>query len=429
MEILLDYALPLVFVAILISLNALYVFHEFAYVSITPTQLHRIEGTDTRLSRMVANGVNNLDHYIAVDQLGITATSIAVGWVGQPVVTDLFRLPIEAMGLGSGAVTAVISVVAFGLITATQMVMGELVPKTVALRKPERVAYLVAIPIEITAKLLHPFVTVLNGAGMATVRLLGFSSDGGGHGSGLSAEELEAIVDRSIRAGHTSADPRALRMVLHFSEVEAKDIMIPRHAVVGIERGAPLDDVLAMGRAYKHARYPVYQETIDNVVGLLNVKELVQITDDGEARVVEDWESLVRPIPALPSSASIEQLLHELRRTKQEMAVLINEYGETDGIVTVTGVARHAVGGAEDIRRVGPGRYLVQGQLGLTALDTALGLSLDEDYPGVATVGGLIMHSLDRIPEPGDQVDVGNVSLRVLSMENRRVNQVLLQIS
>lgn len=427
MDVLLEFGLPLTLTVILIALNALYVFHEFAYVSITPSQLRRIESSESRLSKMVANGVNNLDHYIAVDQLGITATSIAVGWIGQPALSRLFGLQLEAIGLSSGVMIAAISVFTFLLITGVQMVMGELVPKTVALRKPEQVAFAVAIPIELTAKLLHPLVTVLNGLGMATVRLLGFSSDDEGHRSQLSSEEISAIVDRSVRAGVIKANPRALRIALHFSEVESKDIMIPRHSIIGIELDSSLDEVQAVGRTYKHARYPVYKQSIDNIVGLLNVKELVQISESGDAEVVQDWRALVRPIPALPSTASVEQLLLELRRTRQEMALLINEYGQTDGIVTVSAVARHAVGDTGDIRRVRPGRYMVRAQLGLTALDTALGLSLDDDYPGVATVGGLIMEELGRIPAPGDLIETGNVRLQVVRMEGRRIDQVLLQ--
>jgi putative hemolysin len=429
MEGFIEYGLPLTIAAVLIALNALYVFHEFAYVSISPTQLKRIEMSDSRVAQLVARGVNNLDHYIAVDQLGITATSIGVGWIGQPALVALFGEPLDALGISGGAVTVVIAIVAFCLIIGIQMVLGELVPKTVALRHAERVAFIVAVPIEITARLLHPAIFVLNGVGTALVRLLGFKPDGEGHGGGLSSEELSAIVERSARAGLTTADPRALRMVMHFSEVETRDIMIPRHAIVGIELGASLDDVLATGRVHKHARYPVFDGSIDRVVGLLNVKELVQISDTGEASVVEDWEPLMRPIPALPSSASVEKLLQHLRRTRQEMALLINEYGETDGIATVTGVARYFVGEAEGVRRTGPGQYVLQGQLGLMAVDTALGLSLDEEFPGVATIGGLVMDSLGRIPGVGDRIDLGRVSLQVTAMDDRRVSEIVLQIS
>lgn len=428
MEGFIEYGLPLIIAAVLIALNALYVFHEFAYVSITPTQLRHIENSDSRGARLVAKGVNNLDHYIAVDQLGITATSIGVGWIGQPALSALMGEPLAALGITGGAVAVVIAIVAFSLIIGIQMVLGELVPKTVALRHAERVAFLVAVPIEITAKLLHPAIFVLNGIGTALVRLLGFKPDGDGHGGGLSSEELTAIVERSARAGLTSANPRVLRMVMHFSEVESRDLMIPRHEIIGIDLGATLEEVLATGRSYRHARYPVYEGSIDRVVGLLNVKELVQVATDGEARVVEEWRSLVRPIPALPSSASVEQLLQYLRRTKQEMALLINEYGETDGIATVTEVARYFVGETEGVRQVGPGRYLLEGQLGVTTVDNTLGISLDDACPGVATIGGLMMHSLRRIPAVGDRVEIGNVTLEVDEMEDRRVSRVTLQI-
>lgn len=427
MSALIDIGLPLLAVAVLITLNALFVFHEFAYVSISPAQLRRIDTSSSRFSSLVANGVHRLDHYIAVDQLGITATSIGVGWVGQPAVSEILSTPLSYLGISGGAVTVAITVVAFSLITGTQMVLGELVPKTVALRHAERVAYLVAVPIEVSARLMHPAVVMLNGLGAATVRLLGFEPEGEGHRRALTSSEFADVVERSSRAGMTTADPRSIRMVLGFSAVEARDIMLPRHAITAISEDATTEELLELGRSYRHARYPVYRESIDHIIGLLNIKELVQFTEDGEPAIVSNWKEWIRPIPALPSTTSIEHLLYELRRTKQEMAVLIDEYGGTDGIVTVTSVARHAVGEDTAIRRAGPGRYLVQGQLGLTALETALGISLEAEDAATETIGGLVMEGLGRIPEPGDQIQTNGIMLRVITMDDRRVEQVLLE--
>jgi CBS domain containing-hemolysin-like protein len=152
------------------------------------------------------------------------------------------------------------------------------------------------------------------------------------------------------------------------------------------------------------------------------------LSDTGEPRVVEDWRPFVRRIPVLPSSSTIENALQELRRYRQEMAILVDEYGGTDGIVTVTAVARFTMGHSKNLRRIARGRFLVAGHVGLAVLDAALGVSFHDEDSGIETVGGLIMERLDRVPEPNDQVTIDGVSLRVVSMDGRRVEQVLVQL-
>lgn len=418
----------LVATALLIAGNALFVFHEFAFVVLKPGQVRRLERGYRRVGQYVARAAHHLDHYIAVDQLGITATSLAVGWIGQPVVSDLFASPLRALGAPGGTATVIGFIVAYVIITAVQMVCGELMPKTVALRHPERVAALVTLPVEATARVLHPLVWALNGLGNATVRLFGMTPQTESHGQVLPAEELEVVIRTSARAGALKADPDVLRRALRFSDLEARDVIVPRQDVAMLDMRADIDEVLEIAREARHTRYPVYVDTPDNVVGLLNVKDLIQIQPDGRPVLASDWQELVRPIPALPEVASIEQVLATLSREQQQMALLLDEYGGTAGILTVTDIAARLIAGDRDIRHIGEGRYVIAGDASIDEVESTLGLELVDEEHDVETLGGLVMAELERVPNVGDEVMAGHARLRVATMRGRRVMQVVLDV-
>lgn len=418
----------LVITAILIASNALFVFHEFAFVVLKPPQIAMLENSRDRMSNMIARMARQLDHYIAVDQLGITITSIAVGWVGQPVITDLLRTPFGAIGLPSGAASVTSFVVAFALITAVQMIAGELMPKSVALRNPLGVARMVAIPVEITARVLHPLVWVLNGMGNLTVRALGFSPQSDSHGaSALPVEELLVMIKASAQAGAIESDPMLLRRTLHFSDIEALDLIVPRQDVIALNTDMTIDELLDVARSAGYTRYPVYEGSIDNVIGVLNVKDLVQIDDNGQVNYVANWRRWVRPIPVLSEHASIEQVLQRLSQDKQPLVLLLDEYGGTAGIITASDIADSLIGGADDIRQEDDNRYVLKGETAVSTVEAALDIALgDEQERNYDSIGGLMMEELGRVPDVGDQVTLGSAELEVLSMDGRRVTEVSL---
>ena len=411
---------------LLIAGNALFVFHEFAYVVIKPADVRRLQGG--ALGRFVSKAAHQLDHYIAVDQLGITATSLAVGWVGQPVVADLFAAPIEAVGAPGGTAAVIAFILAFLLITAIQMIAGELMPKTVALRQPRKVAALVTLPVEITARILYPLVWVLNGLGNLTVRLFGMRAQGESHNAVMEAEELDVIIQSSARAGVLKANPEVLRRSLRFSDIQARDVLVPRQDVAAVNLAMTVDDVLVTARHNRHTRYPVYDGTIDNIVGLVNVKDLIQVRADGSPAFIEHWQRMVRPIPALPEHARIERVLQQLSQEQQQMALLIDEYGGTAGIVTVTDVAAELFAGSRDIRPAGPGRYLIAGDASIDEVEATLALSLGDEERDYDTIAGYVMATLERVPQVGDELTDHTARVRVTAMRGRRVTQVMLDI-
>ncbi|CAN5696030.1 hemolysin family protein [soil metagenome] len=413
--------------AILIFLNAIYVFHEFSFVMIRPNQARRLANSTSRVTRMVHKGVHHLDHYIAVDQLGITVTSIAVGWVGQPAMAKVMSDGFGLVGLSSRETRLIAAIAAFLLLTSIQMIFGELMPKTVALRHPVRVAHLVALPVEITAKIFHPLVWLLNGIGGAAARALGFSPQAESHTHILPTEELSAVIEMSVREGALDLDPATMRRALHFSDLRASDILVPRPDVTAMDLATDVEHVFELARSAKFTRFPVYDESIDKVVGLLNIKDLVEMGPDGSFQYVSPWQNAVRPISTLPEHAPIEQVLFRLGEDRQQMALVVDEFGGTAGILTVADITRWLVADSSEMFVAQGDTYVLPGKTSLASIETMLGISFGEEDLDQDSIGGLIMAELQRIPEAGEMVTIEGHELEVVSMKGPRVTQVLLR--
>lgn len=423
----LEIILRLLATAFLIAINALFVFHEFAFVTLKPRQIREMDKDTSRLGRLISKAAHRIDHYIAVDQLGITASSIAVGWIGQPAVTRLFTAVFGELGLPTAVMTVVSSVLAFALLTGTQMVVGELMPKSYALRHPERTARFTARPVELTAKLLHPFVVLLNGIGLAAVRLLGFRGTGELHYPVLPAEELVTMIQSSAKAGLLQADPKVLSRLVNFSDLRATDLMTPRPDIIAVNAEATFDEVLQTARLHLHDRYPVYQASLDQMIGVINVKDLLS-SSAGEAQQRLRWQRHVQSIPILPETASVEMLLVTLNRTKNQMALLVDEFGAIAGIVTTTDITEQLISGPDEIQIEPSGSFLIQAHATLAVVDAELGIALNGSEHNVDTIAGLVLDELGRIPQPGDTVRVNGHLLTVVAMDGHRIITVRLQL-
>jgi CBS domain containing-hemolysin-like protein len=424
-----DVFLRLAATVALIAVNALFVFHEFAFVALKPGQIRTFDKDSSTVGRLVSKASHRLDHYIAVDQLGITASSLAVGWIGQPFVTELLRAAFGELGLSTTAMTAVSAVLAFALLTGTQMIVGELMPKSYALRHPARTARLTAGPVELTAKIFHPFVALLNGAGLAIVRLLGFRGTGESHHPTLPAEELAAIVHASARAGLLRVDPKALGRLLNFSDLRANDLMVPRLDTIVIDASATRGEVMETARRHLHDRYPVFEESPDRIVGMIDVKDLLAARADTASVREASWRRWVRPIPTLPETAPFEVVLATLNRTQKQMALLVDEFGSPTGIITATDIAQQLISGPDEIHPDPSGGFLIEGHASIALVESELGIDLEREGHNVETIAGLVSDELGRIPRPGDAITVNRHRLEVAEMDGHRITMVRVRLA
>lgn len=427
--------LGLVAVVLLVVANGLFVATEFAYVAVRRTRVEQLAGQGQARARVLLGALKELDHYIAATQLGITMSSLALGWIGEPALGRLVDPLLHDLlgGAGGEAVTRTASfLIAFTVITSLHIVLGELAPKTIALSRSEATALWVAAPIAVFSRIFRPFIWTLNQCGRLVVRPLGIRS-GGGHGEHLDTEELEIVIEASARAGLLSSSELSLaRRALEFGEIQADQIMVPRTELVAIEAGADLDGVIRLVADSAHARFPVYDEDLDHVIGVLEAKDLLPLVRSGEG----SWRSLVRPAFAVPETVTVEDAVQTMRANEVRILVLVDEHGGTAGILTADEVLYRLLGrwlagpggeGRERVRQLSTGNLLLSGLALVGDVEDAIGAEISsDDYD---TVGGFLMAQLGRIPAVGDTVDVPGYRFRVTAMDGRRVDRVLVERS
>jgi len=415
---------------VLIGLNALFVAAEFAFVGVRRTRVEQLAASGQARARLLLGALRQLDATIAATQLGITMCGLALGWLGEPVLAGLIEPGLAEALAWAPARTAGIAAtaVAFLLVTALVIIFAELAPKSIALARTEQVGLLVAPPVLVFARVFRPFVWFLHRSGALVVRALGIRQRSPAEES-LDPEELELVIEASARAGLLSTSELMLaRRALEFSAIQADQIMVPRTEVVAVEAGATLDEVLELVERHHHSRYPVYEESLDHIVGILEVKDLVALVRRGET----EWRPLIRPAVAIPESVSVEVAVQAMRAKQVQIVVLVDEHGGTSGILTADEVLYRLLGrwlggraqGGETLRKLPSGNLLVSGLALIADVEDATGAELaDEDYD---TVGGFIMARLGRIPRVGDRVEVPGYQFRVMAMDGRRVDRVLV---
>ena len=418
-------------VVVLVAANGLFVATEFAYVAVRRSRIEQLASGGQSRAKLLLASLHDLDNYIAATQLGITMSSLALGWVGEPALAHIIEPPVEALvGSWAPAVSHAASVaVAFTCITTLHIVMGELAPKTLALQRSEATALWVAAPIAIFNRVFRPFIWVMNTAGRLVVKPFGIHP-ASEHESNLGAEELELVIEASARAGLLSTSELMLaRRALEFSAIQADQIMVPRTEVVAIDSEDSLEHVMDLVDQHQHTRYPVFEEDLDHILGVLDAKDLLRLVRGGGT----DWRALIEPAVAIPESVSVEVAVQEMRARQVQIVVLVDEHGGTSGILTADEVLYRLLGRwlggrsgqpADTVRPLPTGNLLLSGLALIADVEDATGAELaDEDYD---TVGGFIMARLGRIPHAGDRVDVPGYQFRVMAMDGRRVDRVLV---
>lgn len=418
-------------IALLILINALYVAAEFSAVSVRRSRVRQAAEDGNRFARMllpVVDDAARLDRYVAICQIGITISSLVLGAYGQASLAP--RLVPVFEGLGGmqqvAAESAAAGVILFAL-TIGQMVLGELVPKSLALQFSTPIALYTVLPMKWSFAAMSWFVFVLNGSGTLILRLFGMRQTG--HRHLHSPEEIEYLIGESREGGLFEADEHErLRRALHLGVRPVEDIMIPRVLITAIEASAPFDELLKLVSRTPYSRIPVFRKTTDRMLGFVHVQDVVRHTLD--QRPVE-LQQLMRTILVVPEGMKADRVLQRLREGRQHIAIVVDEFGGTKGLVTIGDVLDEIFGGiAEDFP---PALYpdpelLPDGRIrmtGLTRLDEAA-LLLGARFAGESyTIGGLVTEALGRIPAAGDTVRIGDIEIQVEVVEAHVVRSVL----
>ena len=424
-------ALGLVAVVVLIAANGYFVAAEFAYVAARRQKFSEGAATGDKKSVRALAVHKRLSFMLSGAQLGITVTSLVLGFIARPAIAGAIEPVLEAVGIGEGASFGLSLTIAFVLATIAQMVFGELAPKNLAIAKPEPVARAVAGSTLIFMKVAGPLIKLFDGAANKLLRMLGIEPVEELHGA-VSADELDYIVDSSAEQGHlTSLQAGLLERAIDFGELEASDAMVAWNKVVTIDgsnTAADLRDAMASRRS----RFPVVDRD-GKVQGIVHAKDLLGVPRDAYAgTAVAD---LMHNVIAVPESAGLNAVLSELRRHSTEMALVVDEYGGPAGIVTLEDVVEELVGEIEDEYdstdtseqiETEPGVWTVTGTSRPDEIERETGLQLpDGEYD---TVAGLVLDRLERLAEVGDVVTVDGVQVEVLQVDGYAIEELRLRV-
>lgn len=412
--------LELLALAGLILLNASFVAGEYGLVTSRRTRIAELEREGNRRARAVMRITGDPPRFIAAMQLGVTVTSLGIGALGEPVLARLFEPTLA---------TVLAVILALLLITFLHVVIGELVPKGIALGHPERTALALSTPVQVFFVVFAPLIWLLQSATRRVLQLLGQKPPGADHEAHSEAELRMLLVSSAAQGTIEPGEQEMLSKVFDFADKEVADVMVPRPEVVAISVELAPEEILLAVLDSPYTRFPVYRDTIDSIVGILHVRDLFAAMHDrgiGAVRV----EELLRPAAMVPETKDLAALLTEFKRTNQHMAIVLDEYGAVEGIVTLEDLLEEIVGEIEDefdvpdatVEQIDEATIRVDGTFTIDDFNEQFGVELpDEDYH---TIAGFVFGELGRAAEPGDEVSFANLVFRVDSIEGQRIDRL-----
>jgi putative hemolysin len=419
-------------IVLLTLLEGFFVAAEIALVSFRRSRVEQLAEEGSSGARRVRRLQEDPGRFLAVSQLGLTVIGFfASAFAAVNLATALTRV-LEDAGMEHGSADGLALVIVTVVLALFTIIFAELVPKTLALSSPERFALALSIPIEFLASVLGPVIALLTGTTRAIAGIFGASVT---NEAQISAEELRLIVERGGEQGVLEAEEeQMINAVIELGERRLHEVMVPRIAIVGLAASSTIEEVVDKVVDEGHSRIPVYEESIDEVVGILYAKDLLPFLREGSGPRPA-LRSLLRPPVFVPESMTIDDLLHEFQRRKVHIAIVLDEYGGTAGLVTIEDLLEEIVGEIQDeydteepmVVRLSDDEARVDGRADVDDLaelfDIDLGLEDEDEYD---TVGGLIYHRIGGVPSPGDEIDVDGLHLTVESTDGRRVGKILV---
>lgn len=416
---------------VLVLLNAYFVSAEYGLVASRRSRIEQLAQSGNGRAKMVRRAQDDINPYISATQVGITIVNLALGYLGEPVVAKLIEpafawLPANLPFISANLVAIILSLL---VVTYFTVLISELIPKRVAIQVPERVALLAVGPLRFFLVLFRPLIWVLNTSAGFILKWIGI---GDGHEHAVhTEEELRILVRESEQAGTLERGERELiDRVFSFADKEAQQVMVPRTQVVGIETETRIADVAPHVANSTYTRFPVYEGNLDTILGMVHVKDVVAAV--GSGRGDAPIHTIMRPVLVVPESVHIDDLMREMRRRHTHMAILIDDFGGTAGLVTMEDLIEELVGDIEDefdaaapqLQHNPDGSITLDGRTPVADVQNLLPLGEVDD--GYETIAGYVLDRMGRIPRPGDSMETASLRLRVDRMDRLRIAQVTI---
>ncbi|QAY68078.1 hemolysin family protein [Paenibacillus protaetiae] len=413
--------------AVLIILSAFFVATEFAIIRLRSSRVDQLVLEGKKNALAVQRVTSSLDAYLSACQLGITITALGLGWLGEPTIAKLLLPLFESMNLDGEISHVVAFIVSFVLVTYVHVVIGELAPKTFAIQKAEAISFAFAKPIIYFYKVMYPFIWLLNGSANSLVRIFGLkpaSEKDEAH----SEEEIQIILTESLESGKINTTEYGyVSRIFAFDEMLAKEIMVPRTDMIALYTNKTFKENLEIIRKEQYTRFPVAADSKDNIIGMINTKQLFLEYDSDKG---VDFKSLIHPVLTVPEVIPVKQLLKRMQQERVHIAILMDEYGGTSGLITIEDILEEIVGDIRDefdqderkeIEKLDENCYLLDGKVSLDELADLTGCSFDDEE--VDTVGGFLYIHV-REPKAGKEFFYENLHFIVREVGKNRIKKV-----
>ncbi|MCI2256035.1 hemolysin family protein [Domibacillus sp. PGB-M46] len=417
---------------LLLGLTAFFVGSEFAVVKLRMSRIDQLIAEGNKKAVLAKKVASDLDYYLSACQLGITVTALGLGALGKPAVESLLYPVFNYFNVSAAAASASSYAIAFILVTFLHVVVGEMAPKTLAIQFSEKITLLLAPWLYRFGKMMFPFIWALNGSSRVLLRSFGVKP--AGHGESYSEDELRIIMAQSFQGGEINRSELSyMENVFTFDERVAKDIMVPRTAFIALDKGMQYSDIVQVLAEHNYTRYPVTEDgDKDRIIGVVNVKKMLTHIAAGRERKLEEF---VRDLPLVHEVTSIQEALLKMQTARVHMALVIDEYGGTAGIITMEDILEELVGEIRDefdadevadIVKKGENQYVINALVLLEELEDRFGIEF-EGSEDVDTIGGWIQFKKMESVEVGDTIEQGSNIWTVAEMDHYQIKQVLLE--
>jgi CBS domain containing-hemolysin-like protein len=424
--------LNIIITIFLVLLNGFFVAAEFAIVKVRMSQIEMRIRSGSKLAKLSKGLITHLDAYLSATQLGITLASLGLGWIGESLVADIiiqlmhyFNIAIDPATAHSAALP-----IAFISITFLHIVFGELAPKSLAIQRAEQVTLLVSIPLRIFYVVFKPFIWILNSFANFLIRVTGLHSISESD-SLHSPEELRYLIEESNKSGVLDdVEHTLIENVFEFADTPVKQIMVPRGKIAALDISMSANEILNSFMDEGYSRMPIYNDTIDNIIGVIYAKDLINLMYHSKLIIIHD---IIRPINSVSEEELISKTLRDMQRNKTHVAVAIDEFGGTAGLVTLEDIIEEIVGEIQDeyddekvvVENLNEKEFVVQAATIISDVNDYLPIPLEEsdDYE---SVGGLVINKIGRIPKQNEMIDIGHYICNIIKTNKRFIEEIKL---
>ena len=418
--------LMLVLAFVFIFMNAFFVLSEFSIVKVRKSRLEELIKDKIPNAKLAFKISNSLDTYLSATQLGITISSLALGWIGEPAVSRLIELPLRSIGIGSGAAAHTIAfVISFTLVTLFHVVLGELVPKSIAIAKTEKIVLFISRPLHIFWIMFFPIIKAFDFIAAVSLKIIGVKPAKESE-LALSDEEIKIIASESLKGGVLdSLETEIIKNAVDFSDTVAKEIMTPRRDLVCLNKQKSYDENYATVLQSKFTRFPYIDGSKDNVLGLIHIRDIIQQKGD------KSFDKIVRKLIIVPENSPISKILPMMNKQRIFAALVIDEYGGTAGFLTMEDIIEEIFGdindehdaNAQNFKRIDENTFEFRGRFEIEGVEEVMGIDFDEETEQL-TIGGYVFNLFGSLPEIGDKISDENCDYEVLRMDGTRVSLV-----